>query len=76
MSIVAWVTVILALLIVFFAAVGLFRVVLHLRAVDKTLDALTGGVGVIADKTATVPTVVESVNANLKPVRDFAEGIS
>ncbi len=75
MSFVAWVTVFLALLIVFFAAVGLFRVVLHLKAVDKTLDALTGGVKVIADKTSTVPSVVESVNANLKPVRDFAEGI-
>jgi hypothetical protein len=62
-------------LIILFAAVGLFRVVLHLRSVDKTLEALTGGVGVIADKTSTVPSVVESVNANLKPVRDFAEGI-
>lgn len=75
MSFVAWVTVGLALLIVFFAAVGLFRVVLHLKAVDTTLEALTGGVGVIADKTSTVPSVVESVNANLKPVRDFAEGL-
>ena len=75
MPFVAWVTVILALLIVFFAAVGLMRVIGHLSQVDKTLEALTGGVGVIADKTSTVPAVVESVNANLKPVRDFAEGI-
>jgi hypothetical protein len=75
MSFVAWVTVFLALLIVFFAAVGLFRVVLHLRAVDQTLAALTGGVKVIADNTTTVPSVVDSVNASLKPVRDFAEGI-
>lgn len=75
MPFVAWVTVIIAVLIIFFAAVALFRVVLHLRAVDQTLSALTGGVGVIADKTSTVPAVVESVNANLKPVRDFAEGI-
>ncbi len=75
MPFVAWVTVVLAVLIVFFAAVGLFRVVLHLRAVDKTLETLTGGVGVIADKTSTVPTVVPSVNASLQPVRDFAEGI-
>lgn len=75
MPFVAWVTVVIAFLIIFFAAVGLFRVVMHLRAVDQTLDALTGGVGVIADKTSTVPSVVESVNANLKPVRDFAEGI-
>lgn len=75
MSLVAWVTVLLALLIIFFAAVGLLRVVLHLKAVDKTLEALTGGVGVIADKTSTVPSVVESVNANLKPVRDFTNSL-
>lgn len=75
MPFVAWVTVILAVLIIFFAAVGLFRVVLHLKSVDQTLETLTGGVGVIADKTSTVPAVVDSVNANLQPVRDFAEGI-
>ena len=75
MPVVAWVTVVLAVLIIFFAAVGLFRVVLHLKSVDSTLDALTGGVVVIAEKTSTVPAVVDSVNANLKPVRDFAEGI-
>ena len=75
MSVAAWVTVILAMLIVFFAAVGLLRVVLHLRTVDKTLAALTGGVEVIADKTSTVPTVLPSVNSNPKPVRDFADSI-
>jgi len=75
MPVVAWVTVILAVLIIFMAAVGLFRVVLHLRAVDKTLEALTGGVGVIADKTSTVPASVAAVNGSLQPVRDFAEGI-
>ncbi len=75
MSLVAWVTVILAMLIVFFAAVGLFRVVMHLRAVDQTLAALTDGVEVIAEKTSTVPTVLPSVNAHLQPVRDFADSI-
>lgn len=75
MPFVAWVTVFLAFLIILFAAVGLFRVVLHLRSVDKTLEALTGGVGIIADKTSSVPSVVDSVNTSLKPVRDFAEGI-
>ncbi|MEM9132498.1 MAG: hypothetical protein AAF962_11560 [Actinomycetota bacterium] len=75
MPFVAWVTVALALLIVFFAAVGLFRVILHLRAVDQTLETLTGGVEVIAQKTSTVPTVLPSVNASLKPVRDFADSI-
>ena len=75
MSLVAWVTVIIALLIVFFAAVGLFRVAVHLRAVDKTLESLNGGVKVIAAKTSTVPTALPSVNASLKPVRDFADSI-
>lgn len=75
MPVVAWVTVILAMLIVFFAAVGLFRVVMHLWAIDKTLAALEGGVEVIAEKTSTVPTVLPSVNANLQPVRDFADSI-
>ena len=75
MPFVAWVTVIIAFLIVFFAAVGLFRVVLHLRAVDQTLEAVVGGVDVIAQKTSTVPEVVPSVNANLQPVRDFADSI-
>ena len=75
MPFVAWVTVIIAFLIIFFAAVGLFRVVLHLRAVDQTLEAVVGGVDVIAQKTSTVPQVVPSVNANLQPVRDFADSI-
>ena len=38
MPVVAWVTVVLAVLIIFFAAGGLFRVVLHLKSVDSTLD--------------------------------------
>jgi hypothetical protein len=50
-------------------------VILHLRTVAKSLDALEGGVAVIVAKTATVPAVVNSVNASLKPVRDFAESI-
>jgi len=50
-------------------------VILHLRTVAKSLDALEGGVAVIVAKTATVPSVVSSVNASLKPVRDFAESI-
>jgi uncharacterized protein YoxC len=72
---VAVITLILATLIIAAAALGLTRVILHLRAVAKTLDALDGGVQVIVAKTSTVPTVVPSVNASLKPVRDFAETI-
>jgi hypothetical protein len=72
---VAVVTLILATLIIAAAALGLLRVIFHLRAVVKTLDALDGGVAVIAAKTSTVPSVVPSVNASLAPVRDFAETI-
>jgi hypothetical protein len=68
-------TLILATLIIAAAALGLSRVILHLRSVVKSLDALEGGVAVIVAKTATVPSVVSSVNASLKPVRDFAESI-
>ena len=68
-------TLILGALIIAAAALGLLRVILHLRAVVKALDALDGGVAVIVQKTATVKPVVDSVNASLKPVRDFAESI-
>ena len=71
----AWVTVVLATLIIAAAALGLVRVILHLMAVRKTLGALAGGVQVVAEKTATVPVVLPSVNASLKPVRDFCEGV-
>lgn len=71
----AVVTLVIATLIVAAAALGLIRVIGHLRAVLATLSTLTGGVAVITEKTATVPEVVASVNANLKPVNDFAESI-
>lgn len=75
MPTVAIITLILATLIIAAAALGLTRVILHLSSVAKTLNALDGGVQVIVAKTSTVSTVVPSVNANLKPVRDFAETI-
>lgn len=71
----AWITLVIATLIIAAAALGLLRVVLHLRAVHKTLSAVVGGVQVVADKTSTVPSAVASVNASLKPVRDFCESI-
>jgi hypothetical protein len=71
----ATVTLVLAALIIAAAAIGLIRVIEHLNASLKTLRAVTGGVDVIADKTSTVPAVVGSVNASLKPVSDFAESI-
>lgn len=75
MPAVAWVTVVIAALIIATAALGLIRVIFHLRAVNKTLVTLVGGLGVVASQTATVPTVLPSVNASLKPVRDFCEGV-
>jgi hypothetical protein len=75
MPAVAWVTVIIAVLIIAVTAVGLLRVVLHLAHVHRTLAALLGGVRAVADKTATVPTVVGSVNGNLAPVRAWTETV-
>jgi hypothetical protein len=71
----AIVTLVLATLIIAAAALGLIRVIGHLMATLKTLRALTGGVDVVAERTSTVPAVVSSVNASLKPVSDFAESI-
>jgi hypothetical protein len=75
MPLVAWVTVVIAAVIIAVAALGLLRVIFHLRAVTATLDDVIGGVGVVADRTSTVPVVLPSVNASLKPVRDFCEAI-
>ena len=75
MPVVAWVTVVIAVLIIAAAALGLLRVIFHLLAIRKTLGAVVGGVQVIADRTRTVPEVLPSVNASLKPVRDFCESI-
>jgi hypothetical protein len=75
MTAAAVVTLVVAALIVAAAALGLLRVIFHLMAIRRSLDALEGGVQVIAAKTATVPTVLPSVNASLQPVRDFCESI-
>ena len=71
----AWVTLVITALIVLAAAIGLLRVILHLVAVRRTLGAVIGGVQAVAHQTRTVPEVLPSVNANLKPVRDFCESI-
>ena len=75
MPAVAWVTLVIATLIIAAAALGLVRVIFHLMAIRKTLQSVTGGVQVVAQQTATVPEVLPSVNANLKPVRDFCESV-
>ncbi|HYK28498.1 MAG TPA: hypothetical protein VEV61_11070 [Streptosporangiaceae bacterium] len=71
----AWMTLIVAALIIAIAAVGLLRVILHLRAIRATLVATTGGVQAVAQLTSTVPARLTSVNDNLKPVRDFCETV-
>jgi hypothetical protein len=75
MPAVAWVTLVITALIVAAAALGLLRVIFHLRAVRRTLADVIGGVAVVADRTRTVPEVLPSVNAELKPVRDFCETV-
>jgi hypothetical protein len=75
MPVVAWVTLAGAALVIAAAAVGLLRVILHLRHVHKTLAAVVGGVQSIASRTSTVPVRLGSVNATLKPVRDWTETV-
>ena len=71
----AWMTIAVAGLILAITAVGLIRIVFHLRAIRGTLKAVTGGVQVVDQLTSTVPARLTSVNANLKPVRDFCETV-
>ena len=73
METVAWFTVIIAALIVAILALGLVRVILHLVAVNRTLENLLGGVDVVAEKTSAVPIAVPSVNESLRPVREFCD---
>ncbi len=75
MPFVAWTTVVIAVLIIAVTAVGLLRVVLHLRHVHFTLGSVVVGVRAIAHQTRTVPSVVGSVNANLAPVRAWTETV-
>jgi hypothetical protein len=71
----AWVTLVIAVLIIGITAVGLLRVIFHLRAIKATLRQVTGGVGAVAQLTSTVPERLTAVNASLKPVRDFCETV-
>lgn len=75
MPAVAWVTLVAATLIIGLTAVALIRVIVHLAATKRTLDTLIGGVESIAERTSTVPARLTSVNATLKPVRDWSEGV-
>jgi hypothetical protein len=71
----AWMTIAVAGLIIATTAVGLIRIVFHLRAIRGTLVTLTGGVQAVDQLTSTVPARLTSVNANLKPVSDFCETV-
>jgi hypothetical protein len=71
----AWVTLVIAALIIAATALGLTRVILHLKVIRYTLGTVVVGVMVVAEQTRTVPDVLPSVNANLKPVRDFCESV-
>ncbi|MDA8321354.1 MAG: hypothetical protein M0030_16330 [Actinomycetota bacterium] len=71
----AWATLVIAALIIAITAIGLLRVIFHLRAISATLRQVTGGVGAVATLTSTVPDRLTSVNASLKPVRDFCETV-
>jgi hypothetical protein len=75
MPVVAWVTLALAALIIVAAALGLLRVIFHLKVIRYTLGTVIVGVMVVADQTRTVPDALGSVNASLKPVRDFCETV-
>ena len=71
----AWVTLIIAALIIAITAVGLLRVIFHLRAIrgDAGGDHRRGAGR--RRLTSTVPARLTSVNASLKPVRDFCETV-
>lgn len=75
MPLVAWVTLVIAALIIGLTAVALLRVIFHLKYVRDTLGTVAVGAEVIAHQTRTVPEVVPSVNQNLEPVRDFCESV-
>lgn len=71
----AWMTLVLAGLIIAAAALGLVRVIFHLVAVKKTLANVFAGVEVVAEKTSSVPIVLPSVNESLRPVREFCDAV-
>jgi hypothetical protein len=75
MPLVAWVTLVISALIIAITAVALLRIIFHLKYVRDTLGTVVVGAQVIAHQTRTVPEVLPSVNANLKPVRDFCESV-
>jgi hypothetical protein len=62
-------------LVIGITAVGLTRAIFHLRAIQANLAATTDATQAIADLTTTVPDRLTSVNASLKPVREFCDTV-
>jgi len=75
MPLVAWVTLLIAALIIAAIAVALTKAVIDLKHVAYTLATVVVGGRAIALQTSTVPAALTSVNASLKPVRDFCETV-
>lgn len=75
MPAVALATLVIAALIIAVTAVALLRVIVHLKTVRETLGTVVVGAQVIAYQTRTVGEALASVNADLKPVRDFCESV-
>jgi hypothetical protein len=50
-------------------------VIFHLRAVRSDLAATTSAAQAIADLTSSVPDRLTSVNASLRPVREFCDSV-
>src|SRR5436309_13315059 len=71
----AWFTLIVAALIIAITAVGLLRVIFHLRAIRKTLVATSGGVQAVATLPSPVPERLTSVNASMKRGRAVCEPV-
>ncbi|MBO0833265.1 MAG: hypothetical protein J2P28_07480 [Actinobacteria bacterium] len=61
--------------IVGITAVGLIRVIFHLRAIQANLTATTQTAQAVADLTSSVPDRLTSVNDSLQPVRDFCDTV-
>ncbi len=75
MPFVAWVTVLLFVVIIAAAAAALLQVIFHLTHVTRVLHDLQGGVDAIAVSTAPVTPTIAAVNANLAPVRAWADTV-
>ncbi len=70
----AWVTLIITALIIAVTAVGLLRVIFHLRAIRATLRRPPAGFRPWPSSPYRSGPA-DSVNASLKPVRDFCETV-